>query len=54
MKGLLKKDFCLLSRYMRFILIYMVAMVVLFGMTSENAVSGFASAMSVLCIILPI
>lgn len=54
MKGLLKKDFCLLSRYLRFILIYMGAMVVLFGMTSENAVSGFASAMSVLCIILPI
>ncbi|PWL46707.1 MAG: hypothetical protein DBY45_02255 [Clostridiales bacterium] len=54
MKGLLKKDFCLLSRYMRFIVIYMGAMIVLFAMTSQSAVSGFASAMSVLCIILPI
>ena len=47
MKGLLKKDFCLLSRYMRFILIYLVAMMVLFWMTSDDAVSGFASAMSI-------
>ncbi len=54
MKGLLKKDFCLLSRYMRFILIYLVAMMVLFWMTSDDAVSGFASAMSIFCIILPI
>ncbi len=54
MKGLLKKDFCLLSRYLRFILIYMGAMVVLFGVTSDSAVSGFASAMSILCVILPI
>lgn len=54
MKGLLKKDFCLLSRYMRFIVVYMGAMIVLFGLTSQNAAGGFASAMSVLCIILPI
>lgn len=54
MKGLLKKDFCLLSRYMRFLIIYMGAMAVLFGMTSANVVSGFASVMSMICIILPI
>lgn len=54
MKGLLKKDFCLLSKYMRFILIYAAAMSVLFAVTSQNAVNAVASAVSLLSFLLPI
>ncbi|MEG2597114.1 MAG: ABC-2 transporter permease [Oscillospiraceae bacterium] len=53
MKGLLKKDFFLISKYMRFLLIYLVLFSAIFAISSKSVSGGLRSAMTVISILLP-